>query len=40
MANVRDKLKLDLRQKTDALGIDQICFSLENSSHEVTYSAL
>ena len=35
MAAVLDRLRHDLRQKIEALDIDQTCFSLENSSHEV-----
>ena len=36
MAAVLDRLRHDLRQKIEALDIDQTCFSLENSSHEVS----
>ena len=36
MAAVQARLRLDLRQKTEALDIDQTCFSLENSSHEIS----
>ena len=31
----QDKLRVDLRRKIQALDIDQTCFSLDNSSHEV-----
>ena len=30
-----EQLKVDLRQKTRALDIDQACFSLDNTSHEI-----
>ena len=33
--SVCEQLKADLRQKTKALDIDQTCFNLDNSSHEV-----
>ena len=33
--SVCEQLKVDLRQKTRALDIDQTCFSLDNTSHEI-----
>ena len=33
--SVVDQLKVDLRQKVKALDIDQTCFSLDNTSHEI-----